>query len=364
MIPLARVNVDLATEDLVLEVLRSGHLVQGPMVARFEERCAEMAGTAYAVAVNNGTAALQLALHAYGIGAGDEVITTPFTFAATVNAVVHSRAEVRFADVADDYTIDPAMIEAKITKRTKAIMAVHLYGLPADMTAIKSIADEHGLVIIEDAAQSHGATVNGFPVGGYGLGCFSFYATKNIQTGEGGVVTSNDGRLDARMRVIRNQGRHAEHAYEMPGHNYRMMDLVAAVGLSQFNRRAQINVARRSNAERLSHGLADVPGLVVPFEPAGRRSVWHQFTVRIVDGGISRDDFVKRMNERGVSCGVYYPRAAYDYECYRNHPQIHVEVCPKSEEFARSVVSLPVHHDLTVDEVDTVIAVTREVLGC
>ncbi len=163
MIPISRVVIDAETEELVMEVLRSGQLAQGPMVARFEEACTKMAGAKHAVAVNNGTTALEIALQAYNIGAGDEVITTPFTFAATVNAIVHSGARVRFADVTDDYTIDPAGIEALINKNTKAIMPVHLYGLPADMVAIDAIAKKHNLVIIEDSAQSHGAEVNGKP---------------------------------------------------------------------------------------------------------------------------------------------------------------------------------------------------------
>lgn len=364
MIPLARVVIDQATQDLVLAVLQSGHLVQGPMVERFERYCAEMAGTAHAVAVNSGTAALQLALHAYGIGPGDEVITSPFTFAATINAILHSGAQVRFADVGDDYTIDPNAIEAVITGRTKAILPVHLFGLPADMTAIQSIATAHDLRIIEDAAQAHGASVDGVPVGGFGLGCFSFYATKNIHTGEGGVVTTNDERLARSMRIVRNQGMGATRASELVGHNYRMMDLVAAIGVGQFDRRVEVDGARRSNAEKLTKGLAGIAGLVLPFEPAGRRSVWHHYTVRVGEGGVPRSEFVRRVNEQGVGCGVYYERAAYDFDCYRHHPLVHTDECPTAEAFAQSVVSLPVHQHLTTDELDTIIDVASKVLRC
>jgi perosamine synthetase len=365
MIPISRVVVDEATENLVLEVLRAGQLAQGPMVARFEEHCKAMSGSTNAVAVNNGTTALELALQAYGIGPGDEVITTPFTFAATVNAIVHSGAEVRFADVLDDYTIDPAGIEAQINERTKAIMPVHLYGLPADMKAISAIAGNHDLSIIEDAAQSHGATVDGQPVGGYGLGCFSFYATKNLSTGEGGVVTTNDDGLAEKMRILRNQGMRARYAYEMPGHNYRMMDLVAALAMSQFEQRESMEAARRANADRLSKGLADVDGLALPYEPDGRRTVWHQYTVRLLpDARVTRDEFVEALLAKGVGCGVYYPKAAYDYDCYRNHPRIHVMACPNAELFATSVASIPVHQHLTDNEVETIVSVVRETLGC
>jgi perosamine synthetase len=365
MIPISRVVIDAATQALVQEVLQSGQLAQGPMVARFEDHCRAMAATAHAIAVNNGTTALELALQALDIGPGDEVITTPFTFAATINAIVHSGAEVRFADVTDDYTIDPAGVEAQINGRTKAIMPVHLYGLPSDMNALAPIAQKHGLSMIEDAAQSHGATVDGQPVGGYGLACFSFYATKNLSTGEGGVVTTNDDALAEKMRVLRNQGMRARYAYEMPGHNYRMMDLVAALAMSQFEQRATMEEARRANADFLSKGLADIDCLVLPYEPEGRRTVWHQYTVRLrPDAHISRDDFMAGLLERGVGCGVYYPKAAYDYDCYRNHPRIHVTECPNTEAFATSVVSLPVHQHLTSDELDTIVRVTREVLGC
>ena len=365
MIPISRVIVDEATEQLVLQVLRAGQLAQGPMVARFEEQCRAMADTAHAVAVNNGTTALELALQALNIGPGDEVITTPFTFAATVNAIVHSGAEVRFVDVTDDYCIDPSGIEAQINSRTKAIMPVHLYGLPADMKAISAIATRNNLSIIEDAAQSHGATIDGEPVGGYGLACFSFYATKNLSTGEGGAVTTNDDSLAERMRILRNQGMRARYVYEMPGHNSRMMDLVAALAMSQFENRPTMEAARRANADRLSKGLADVDGLVLPFEPEGRRTVWHQYTVRLLpDARVTRDEFVEQLVAKGVGCGVYYPKAAYDYDCYRNHPRIHAHECPNSERFATSVASIPVHQHLTGDEVDTVISVIRETLGC
>ncbi len=364
MIPISRVLIDEETEQLVMEVLRSGQLAQGPMVARFEEACMAMTQTRHAVAVNNGTTALEISLQAYDIGPGDEVITTPFTFAATVNAIVHSGARVRFVDVTDDYTIDPAGIEALLNKNTKAIMPVHLYGLPADMVAIDAIAKQHGLVIIEDAAQSHGAEVNATPVGGYGLACFSFYATKNLSTGEGGVVTTNDEALAERMRILRNQGMRARYAYEMPGHNYRMMDLVAALGISQFEKRPAMEAARRANADKLSKGMADLNSIVLPFEPAGRKSVWHQYTVRLAAGAsVTREKVLEGLQAKGVGCGIYYPKAAYDYDCYRNHPNIEAVLCPKAEEFATSVFSIPVHQYLTDEDLNHIIAAMHEVVG-
>ncbi len=364
MIPISKVMVDDETEALVLQVLRSGQLAQGPMVARFEEHCAEMAGTSHAVAVNNGTTALVLALQAAGIGPGDEVITTPFTFAATINAIVHVGATVRFADIGPDFCIDPDLIEAAITPRTKAVMPVHLYGLPADMVRISETCSRHALTIIEDAAQAHGAMVGDQPVGGYGLATFSFYATKNLSTGEGGVITTNDDALADRMRVLRNQGMKARYQYLEPGHNYRMMDLVAALAMTQFTGRAAMEAARRENASALNTGLAGLSGVVLPCEPAGRTSVWHQYTVRITDQArVSRDEFVAAMNAAGVGCGVYYPFAAYDYDCFRSHPGIAVSPCPEAELAARQVASLPVHQHLSAEDVDMIVSAVRSVLA-
>jgi perosamine synthetase len=363
MIPLSKVVVDAETETLVLQTLRSGQLAQGPMVERFEQHCREMAGTAHAVAVNNGTTALELALKVAGVGPGDEVITSPFTFAATVNAIVHSGATVVFADIARDFTIDPELISALITDRTSAIMPVHLYGLPADMTAINRLAQQHQLRIIEDAAQAHGATVNGQSVGGADLATFSFYATKNLATGEGGVVTTNSSTDHDRMRVLRNQGMRARYQYEEPGFNMRMMDLVAALAISQFEQRPAMEARRRQNAAVLTAGLTGVEGLELPNEPPDRSSVWHQYTVRITQAAHhTRDDVMKLLQERGVGCGVYYPFAAYDYDCFRSHPQIRWQHCPQAESAAAEVLSIPVHQHLSDTDLDVIVETLRSVM--
>jgi perosamine synthetase len=366
MIGVSKVVIDPATEQRVLDVLRSGQLAQGPMVAEFEGHCQAMAASRHAVAVNNGTTALILALQAAGIGPGDEVISTPFTFAATLNAIVHVGASVRFADITDDFTIDPAQIASLITPSTKAIMPVHLYGLPAAMDEIDAIARTHHLTVVEDAAQAHGALVGDRPVGTSGLACFSFYATKNISTGEGGVITTNDDALADRMRVLRNQGMRARYEYEMPGFNYRMMDLVAALAIEQFHGRAEMEKRRRLNAQRLTDELADLDehGLELPREPTGRTSVWHQYTVRVTkQAAVSREAFIAGLAERGVGAGIYYPKAAYDYACFRSNPRVVLDPCPIAEQFATEVVSIPVHQHLSDDELTTVIAAVRAVVG-
>ncbi len=363
MIPLSKVVVDAETERLVVETLRSGQLAQGPMVERFEAECRSMAGTSHAVAVNNGTTALELALAVAQIGPGDEVVTTPFTFAATLNAIVHSGATAVFADIGPDFTLDPGLVSEAVTANTKALMPVHLYGLPADMDNLMPLAKQFGLRVIEDAAQAHGALVGDRPVGGYDLATFSFYATKNLNTGEGGVITTNDGDDDAMMRVLRNQGMKARYQYEYPGHNYRMMDLVAALAISQFAGRADMEAKRRQNAAALSEGLQGIDGLVLPLVPTGRTSVWHQYTVRITgEAKCSRDDAMSKILASGVGCGVYYPKAAYDYDCYRSHPRIRWTTCPHAESAAREVLSLPVHQYLTDSEVNAIIDAVRHAL--
>ncbi len=363
MIPLSKVVVDEQTEALVLQTLRSGQLAQGPMVERFEQHCRQMAGTEFAVAVNNGTTALELALKVANIGPGDEVITSPFTFAATVNAIIHSGATAVFADIDEDFTIDPSLVDAQRGSATRAIMPVHLYGLPADMTTLDALAQQHDLRIIEDAAQAHGATINGQPVGGSDLATFSFYATKNLATGEGGVVTTNSQADNDRMRVVRNQGMRARYQYEEPGHNLRMMDLVAALAISQFEQRATMEALRRRNAAALTEGLSGIAGLALPFEPPGRVSVWHQYTVRITDESPHhRDAVMSQLQAAGVGCGVYYPYAAYDYDCYRSHPQVRWQPCPVAERAAAQVLSIPVHQHLSETDLDVIVTSLRRIL--
>lgn len=364
MIPITRIEIGDAEKELVLDVLERGHLAQGPLVERFEALCADMAGTAHAVAVNNGTTALVVAIEALGLGPGDEVITSPLTFVATVNAILEAGATVRFGDVGDDYNLDPGTIAPVLGDRTRAVMPVHLYGQTADMDAIEPIAASHGLAVIEDAAQSHFATTAaGRRAGSYGIGCFSFYATKNLMSGEGGVVTTDDPTLADRIRVLRNQGMRARYEYEMAGHNYRLTDLAAAVAIPQFERIDAAIDARRRNAARLRERLGDVPGLVVPEAETGRGHVWHQFTLRLTeDSPTDRDGLIAHLTTAGIGHGVYYPRAVYDYDCYRNHDRVVIDGSPRAESFARSILSIPVHQHLTAAEVDAVADAVRSAL--
>jgi dTDP-4-amino-4,6-dideoxygalactose transaminase len=362
VIPISVVDVRDA-EPLVLEVIRSGVLAQGPMVQRLEESFAAVVGVRHAVAVSNGTTALVAALQVLDLRPGDEVVTSPFTFAATLNAALEAGATVRFADIReDDFAIDPDLVAARVGARTRALLPVHLYGQTADMGPISALARERGLHLVEDAAQAHGATYDGRAAGSFGLGCFSFYATKNLTTGEGGMVTTDDDGLADRLRVLRNQGMRQRYQYEVPGHNYRMTDLQAAVGLPQVARLGEIVERRKGNARRLSEGLGDVPGLTVPRELPGRSHVWHQYTV-LLDETVDRDRVVADLAEAGVGAGVYYPRTVFDHDCYRDHPRVVVEEVPVAESVVRRCLSLPVHQHLTDAQLDTIVASLRRALG-
>jgi dTDP-4-amino-4,6-dideoxygalactose transaminase len=364
LIPISRIRIDEDAERLVIEVIRSGMLAQGPMVARLEQDFAEFVGVKHAIAVNNGTTALVAAVQALDLRPGDEVITSPFTFAATLNAILEAGAVARFADIReDDFNIDPGALAAAIGPRTRVLMPVHLYGQPADMGRIAPLAREHGLGLIEDTAQSHGATVDGRGAGSFGIGTFSFYGTKNITTGEGGMITTDDDAIADRLRVLRNQGMRQRYRYELAGHNYRLTDVQAALAIPQIARYDEVVKRRRDNAARLSAGLAEVPGLRLPAELPGRSHVWHQYTVQITDAAaLTRDDVVQALTERGIGCGVYYPKVVYDYDCYRGNPNVVADPAPVAERVTRRCLSLPVHQYLTADELTTIIDTVRAVL--
>lgn len=362
-IPLSKVIVGEEEERGVLEVLRSGMLAQGKKTALLEEAFAAAHQVAHAVAVSNGTVALVAALKALGIGPGDEVITTSFSFNATLNAILEVGATARFADVRDDFTIDPDAVAALVGPRTAAVLPVHLYGLPADMTAIAELASRHGLAIVEDAAQAHGASCAGQGVGGFGAGTFSFYGTKNITCGEGGMVTTNDDGVAGKLRLLRNQGMRERYQYELPGTNWRLTDLQAALALPQVHRLKEITAARSANASQLTAGLSGVAGLALPAVPADRTHVWHQYTVRVLaDAPVGREEFCARLSRAGVGNGIYYPKLMHDYPCYEGHPQVIPDSTPLAGLMTAQVVSLPVHPGLRPPDLTRIVDSVREAL--
>jgi perosamine synthetase len=314
-----------------------------------------MAGSRFAIAVANGTMALEAALEVLDLSAGDEVITSPFTFAATVNAVLRSGARVRFADITSDYTIDAAAVRELVGERTRAIMPVHLYGLMADMDAISQLADAARLRIVEDAAQAHGARQGARRAGSTDLGCFSFYATKNITSAEGGVITTSDERLATRLRILRNQGMEEQYQYVAVGRNLRLTDLGAAVAIPQMKRLDEINAVRNRNAALLSAAIRDLAiDVRLPVVPSDRTHVWHQYTV-LLPVGTDRGRVRETMRARGVGTGVYYPRLAWDYACYREHSAVTKDPTPVAEEVAARCLSLPVHQNLQEGDIDRVV---------
>jgi dTDP-4-amino-4,6-dideoxygalactose transaminase len=352
-------------EQLVLEVLRSGMIAQGAMVERLEREFAVLIGVEHVVAVNNGTTALIAALQVLDLQPGDEVITSPFTFVATLNAIIGAGATARFADIGrDDFNVDPARIEPLINERTKVVMPVHLYGQCADMVAIESIAQSADLAIVEDAAQAHGARIGRRSAGSWGIGCFSLYATKNLTSGEGGLISTNDAAVADRLRVLRNQGMRQRYVYEMAGNNYRLTDLQAAVCLPQLRGYEDQVQMRQRNASRLSDGLRRLPGIRVPEPKPDRHHVWHQYTIVVGDESpLDRDALAQALTRSGIGSGIYYPRTVFDYDCYRDHPHVVVDPVPVAGDVVGRCLSLPVHQHLSAGDVDRIVDTMTTVLG-
>jgi perosamine synthetase len=354
MIRIAQPFIGEEEKAAVLAVLDSGQLVNGPVTRELEEEFArEVSGTAEAVAVANGTAALHLALLAHGIGPGDEVVTTAFTFQATANMVLATGARPVFVDIGDDYNIDPSLIEAAITPRTKAILPVHLFGLLCDMDAIGAIARRHGLKVVEDAAQAHGAQVCGNRAGSFGTGCFSFYATKNMTSGEGGMVTADDGAFAERLRLLRSHGEESRYSSAVLGFNYRLSEMAAALGISQLRKLALFNKKRLENARYLSEHLE---GVILPPPSWDGASSWHLYTIAVRSG---REELSAWLRDRGIQSGVYYPTPVPDQPLYRGL-DYSGECCPNARRLAAQVISLPVHPGLSQEDLDTIVAAVNE----
>lgn len=348
-------------KQAVARVLESGQLAQGAVVAEFERSFAKFIGVKNAIAVSSGTAALHVALLAHGIGEGDEVITTPFTFIASVNAILYTGARPILVDVDETFNIDPGKIEAAISPRTKAIMPVHLYGQPADLGLLAEIASRRGLALIEDSCQAHGATFAGRLAGSFGTGCFSFYATKNMTTGEGGMITTQFDSVADRARILINHGMRVRYRHEIMGYNYRMTDVAAAIGVEQLKKLKGFNLRRERNAAFLCERLGKLRGLMIPAVAPNRTHVWHQYTLRVTDEfPVGRDALVEKLRDSGIGCGIYYPIPAHRQEAL--HGIVPDEGFQRADQFAREVISIPVHPGLSDANLELV-AGTFEAIG-
>jgi len=366
MIP---VNMPLMGKEeinAVTRVLKSGILTgrhgSGPMAKQFEDNFAKFAGAKHAIAVNSGTAALHTALWAKDIKRGDEVILPSFTFIATAEAVALVGAKPVFVDIKPNtYNIDPGKVEPAITSKTRAVMPVDLYGLPAEMDKIREIADKHNLFVVEDAAQAHGASYKGKPPGHFAdIACWSLYASKNMTTGEGGMLTTNNDEYAEKLRLLRSHGEKEEYKAALLGHNYRMPEIEASIGIEQLKKLPTFVEKRRRNAEALSEKLSDVKQLVLPVEPRGCRSSWYLYTVRLRNGTAKdRDKVIQSLRKKGVGAGVYYHTPIHLMPYYR---QLESYVLPETEKAAEQVFSLPVHPGLKATEVNYVAKTVRQIL--
>ncbi len=367
MIPINAPQIDEHEIEMVAKVLKSGNLTarvgSSSMVASFERAYAKFVKVKHAVAVNSGTAALHMTILAAGVKPGDEVIVPSFTFVATAEAVVLCGAKPVFVDInPQTYNIDPEKFRKAINAKTKAVIPVDLYGLSADMQAIRKIAKEHNLAVIEDAAQAHGASYKGKPPGCFAdMACWSFYASKNMTTGEGGMVTTDNDEYADTLRCMRSHGEKGEYVSFMLGHNYRMPEIPAAIGITQLEKLPAFSEKRRRNAQRLTEKLDLVERLTLPKEPEGYRHSWYLYTVRLQDSkGPERDKMVEKLRKLGIGATVYYgtPVHRMPYYC-----QFEEYSLPESDKASDEVFSLPVHPGVTLQEINYIADSVIEVVG-
>lgn len=341
---------DIGPQEInaVARVMKSGHIAQGPEVQAFErEFSRKLVSNHLSIAVNSGTSALHILLLAHQIGPGDEVIVPSFSYAATANSVQLTGGKAVFADIdANTYCIDPNKIEPLITNQTRAIIAVHLYGLPADMMQLKTIANKHNLLLIEDAAQAHGAMIDNSMVGTMADGAaFSLYPSKNMTSGEGGMIVTNNSDIHLLCSMLRNQGMTAQHVHRIVGLNNRMTDIHAAIGRVQLKKIRQYNLHRAHNAQTFNDNLR---GVVIPQVPQGYQHVYHQYTIRII--GHDRDQFAKQLKKLGVGTGIYYHTPIHQLAPYMSPAHV-----PVTELAAKQVLSIPVHPNLSPKDLDHII---------
>jgi perosamine synthetase len=344
--------------EAVTTVLTSGRLTMGPHIEQFEKEFAAYTGSNHALAVNSGTSALICSLLAADIEG--EIITTPFTFISSASSILFTHCNPVFVDIGDDFNIDAEKISEYITGETVAILPVHLYGNPCDMHLITDLAEDYDLMVIEDACQAHGAHINGQKVGTFGVGCFSFYPTKNMTTGEGGMITTSDPRIAERVKLLRNVGQASTYEYKTIGYNLRMTELSAAMGRVQLKKLDNFNKKRIRNARYLTKKLDSVEGITVPLEGKGKHHVYHQYTIRVTDSfPVSRDALQKKLIEKGILCRVYYPQPLHHLSLFSSATH---GTLSKSERACSQVLSLPIHPGVTEEQLDYIASCIGDVI--
>jgi len=361
VIPIARPSIGPEEREAVLAVLDSGQLAQGVQVAEFEKRFAEYLGRRHAVAVSNGTAALHLALLAHGVGRGVEVIIPAVTFFACAATPILCGGRPTFADIDPSfYTMDPSSAAKAVTKKSRVLMPVHLFGQTAEMDPLRELAEERDLVVLEDACQAHGAEYHGRKAGNLGdTACFSFYPTKNMTTGEGGMVVTDDSTVADRVRLLRDHGQTAKYDHAIVGYNYRMTDVAAAVGLAQLPKLDAFVRRRRENAAQLTRALKDVEGLTPPAEGNWMLHSFYQYIVRVERSfPMTRDALVTALYDRGVGA-----RASYPVPVYRQRAIAKVTPkprCQSAEDVLPRLLELPIHPLVSTGDIATVCGALRE----
>ncbi len=352
MIPIARPLIGDEEKQAVMAVMDSGMLACGPKTEEFESQFARFVGTKHAIATTSGTTALHLALLALNVSSGDEVIFPSFSFVATANSALFCNGTPVFCDVdSKTFNLDAEKLKSLITDKTKVVMPVHLYGQPADMDPILEIAQDHGLHVVSDAAQAHGAKYDGRMVGSFGdLECFSFYPTKNMTTGEGGMITTNDDDLLERLNSTRNHGREqTKLGYEHGrlGYNYRMTDIASAIGIEQLKKLPEFNSKRRENAKFFNEKLADVKCIEIPYVMPNVEHVYHQYTLKCEN----RDEVIQKLKDNEVGFGIYYPKPMHLFDHLKKYGHDDLKV---AEQRANDALSIPVHPGLSQEDLETI----------
>jgi len=362
MIKLSHPNFSKKEYEAVMTVLKSGNLSQGKKVEEFEKEFANFLDAKYAVATSSGTAALHLVCLALGLKKGDQVLTTPFSFIASANAILFVGAEPVFVDIDETFNIDVNLVEKRITEKTKAILVVHLFGLPADMEIIDKIARKYDLKIIEDVSQAHGAKIGNRYVGTFGnAACFSFYATKNMTTGEGGMVVTDDKGSALKIRSLRNHGKDKKGFFSSLGYNFRMNEIEAALGIAQLKKLKTFNDQRIKNANYLNERLKGIKGVIIPNIPKDSTHVFHHYTLRIMEqANKTREKIVEALTKRGIEVGIFYNLPIHKQPLYKKFG--YRNSLPVSEKIANEVISLPVHPLVTKKDLDFIVKFFKESL--